>query len=176
MNQCVHSGAFVPIGRALAFKGRPTREANGLLNGSMNNSIYDLVILKKLGVALKPQRAPKILQVFWCQHLSGWLKVNTDGIAQGSFGLAGGGGVFKNCKGFLKGCYAFNASLATAFEAKLLAVMYAIEKARDFDLHLLWLECDSFLVVSFSSAVSKDSFEIQSQLVQLFVLCFSLSV
>lgn len=59
--------------------------------------------------------------------LPSWLKVNTDGATLSSLGVAGCGRVFKNCKGFVIGCYSFPlATQSFVHEAKLLAVISAV--------------------------------------------------
>ena len=55
----------------------------------------------------------------WRPPLSGCLKVNTDGAAFGSPGLAGCAGVFRTCRGFVKGCFAIPLGVCFVFLLRL---------------------------------------------------------
>lgn len=63
-NQFYHSDVFILLCRALVVLGRAIHEANSIINDHMHNSVSDLMILKKLGFALKPAKVPWILEVF----------------------------------------------------------------------------------------------------------------
>ncbi|KAK2659082.1 hypothetical protein Ddye_005615 [Dipteronia dyeriana] len=86
-------------------------------------------ILQRLHVSGLPPKAPHILEVNWRPPPLGCLKVNTDGAAFGSPGLAGCAGFFRTCKGFVKGCFAIPLGVCFAFEAELAAADYAIDYA-----------------------------------------------
>ncbi|KAK0599983.1 hypothetical protein LWI29_010426 [Acer saccharum] len=74
--------------------------------------------------------------------------VNTDGAAFGSPGLSGCAGVFRTCRGFVRGCFAIPLGVCFAFEAELAAAIHAIDYAWTFGWHRLWLESDSTFVVN----------------------------
>ena len=125
-----------------------SREANGIGSGTMRNSLNDLQILHCLRVQAKPPRAPRIVEVQWQLPPPGWLKVNTDGSAFGSPGLAGCGGIFRTPRGFFKGAFAIPLGKSFAYEAELVGAIHAISYAFDFGWTNLWLECDSSYVVT----------------------------
>ncbi|KAK3224617.1 hypothetical protein Dsin_004479 [Dipteronia sinensis] len=75
------------------------------------------------------------------------VNVNTDGAALGSPGVRGCGGVFRNCRSFVKGCYAAPLGSVFAFEAELLAMSMAINYAWINDWCRIWLKSDSSYVV-----------------------------
>ncbi|PON37487.1 Ribonuclease H-like domain containing protein [Trema orientale] len=114
----------------------------------MRNSVEDLDILKCLHVQLKPPKAPRIIEVHWRVPPAGWLKVNTDGAAFGSPGLAGCGGVFRTSRGFFKGAFAVPIGKVYAFEAELAVTIHTISYAWNFGWKSLWLESDSTYLVA----------------------------
>ena len=73
-----------------------------------------------------PSKAPVIKSVVWSPPAPGRIKVNTDGAAIGSPGVGGCGGIFRNCRAFVKGCFAIPLGQVFTFEAKLLAASLAI--------------------------------------------------
>lgn len=75
------------------------------------------------------------------------LKHNTDGATNGSLGLAGGVGDFRNCWGFFQGCFMIPLGLMTAFKAELLTSIFGLERARHVGWDHIWLKCDSTYVV-----------------------------
>ena len=89
---------------------------------------------------------PLIIQFFW-HALLGWIKVNIiDGETRGSTVVAGCGGIFKNCRGFVKGCFSILLVNGFAFEAELLSCLTVIEKAKEMSWDFLWVEIDSIYV------------------------------
>lgn len=72
----------------------------------MHNSINDLLILKSFKVPDRISKAPKIIEVQWKNPTPRWIKVNTNGIANGSPGNEGCRGVFRTYIGFCKDCFA----------------------------------------------------------------------
>ncbi|KAH6788526.1 Polynucleotidyl transferase [Perilla frutescens var. frutescens] len=54
--------------------------------GYMKNEIKDLMILKALNVKVRPAPLKKALSVIWRPPPFGWIKINTDGAAQGAPG------------------------------------------------------------------------------------------
>ena len=49
----------------------------------------------------------------------GWLNINTDGADFGSLGIAGYAGVFRICRGFVKGCFTIPLGVCFAFSLLL---------------------------------------------------------
>ena len=96
-------------------------ETNGLTSGAMANQVEELAILHTLHIPCRPLRAPRIIEVLWKPPPLGWIKVNTNGAAFGCLGLASSGGIFRNCKGFVHGCFAIHIGMAFAFEVELVA-------------------------------------------------------
>ncbi|KAI9182594.1 hypothetical protein LWI28_026984 [Acer negundo] len=89
----------------------------------------DLLILRRFGLQGRPSKAPVIKSVIWSPPALGWIKVNTDGTVMGSPGFGGCGGIFRNCRAFMKGCFAISLGQVFAFEAELLAASLAINFA-----------------------------------------------
>ncbi|KAI9157503.1 hypothetical protein LWI28_023591 [Acer negundo] len=122
-------------------------EANCLHIGCMHNCIDDLLILHRFGLQGRPSKAPVIKSVIWSPPAPGWIKVNTNGAAIGSLGFGGCGGIFWNCRAFVKGCFTIPLGQVFAFEAELLAASLAINFAWKYGWYRLWLESDSSYVV-----------------------------
>ncbi|KAK3198786.1 hypothetical protein Dsin_022201 [Dipteronia sinensis] len=85
--------------------------------------------------------------VIWSPPAPGWIKVNTDGAVLSSPGAGGCGGVLRNCKAFVKGCFTVSLGHVFAFEVELLAASMAINFAWQNGWHRIWLESDSSYVV-----------------------------
>ncbi|KAK3225743.1 hypothetical protein Dsin_005605 [Dipteronia sinensis] len=130
-------------------------DANRLGIGCMRNCVDDLLILRRFDLYGRPARAPVIRSVIWSPPAPGWIKVNTDGAALSSPGVGGCGGVFRNCRAFVKGCFAVPLGQVFAFEAELLAASMAINFAWQNGWHRIWLESDSSYVVQLLSSRSK---------------------
>ena len=120
----------------------------------MYNSQEEFVILHDLGIGGKARRCPTITPVIWNFPPRNWIKVNIDGAAKGSPGHAGCGGIFRNCRGFSKGCFAKYLGIKFAFEAEILGFITAIEIAKKFNWSPLWIESDSAYVVTLFSTNS----------------------
>ncbi|KAL6141135.1 hypothetical protein ACLB2K_059426 [Fragaria x ananassa] len=123
--------------------------SNKISSGCMNNRVFDLSILKKVGVPCKPSKAPCIVEVNWHPPLFGWVKVNTDGAWCSSSGQAGYGGIFQDFRGGVLGAFCFNFNMASSVAAEVMAVIKAIELAWVRDWKHVWLEVDSSLVITF---------------------------
>ncbi|XP_040361405.1 uncharacterized protein LOC121049044 isoform X1 [Rosa chinensis] len=80
------------------------------------------------------------------------VKVNTDGAAQGTPGLAGFGGIFCNHLGLYIGCFAGPMRLASDLEAELLTIYLVVSSAWRKGWFSLWIECDSALAIHFLSS------------------------
>ena len=105
-----------------------------LENGCMRNSISDLLILLRLNIKGRVGKAPKIIEVQWLPLNPGWIKVNTDGSANGSPDPASCSGVFQTYRGFCKGCFSCPIGVAYAFEAELLDIITALDYAKTISL------------------------------------------
>lgn len=123
--------------------------SNKISSGCMNNGVFDLSILKKVGVPCKPSKAPCIVEVNWHPPLFGWVKVNTDGAWRSSSGQAGYGGLFRDFRGGVLGAFCSNFNMASSVAAEVMAVIKAIELAWVRDWKHVWLEVDSSLVINF---------------------------
>ncbi|KAI9198847.1 hypothetical protein LWI28_023034 [Acer negundo] len=73
-----------------------------------------------------PSKAPVIKSVIWSPPAPGWIKVNTDNAVMGSLGFGGCGGIFRNCRAFVNGCFAIPLGQVFTFEVELLAASLAI--------------------------------------------------
>lgn len=78
--------------------------------------------------------------------------VNNDETTLGSLGLTRIGGIFKNSKGFVKGCFLVSFVEVCAFEAELMAVMNSLKCVKVLFWNYLWLESDSMYVVNILSS------------------------
>ncbi|KAK2641274.1 hypothetical protein Ddye_023037 [Dipteronia dyeriana] len=140
---------------ALSFVWRTVSDANRLEIECMRNCVDDLLILRRFDLRGRPARAPVIRSVIWSPPAPGWTKVNTDGAALSSPCAGGCGGIFRNCRAFVKGCFAVPLDHVFAFEAELLAASIAINFAWQNGWHRIWLEGDSFYVVQLLSSRSE---------------------
>lgn len=73
--------------------------------------------------------------------------MNIDRAALGSLGFAKSGGIFWNCKGFVREVFAVFFCLAFSYEVELIAALHAIDLAMHNRCTHLWLEYDSSYVV-----------------------------
>ena len=111
---------------ALSLVWRAVKDADRLSLGCMRNNMDELLVLRHFGLRGRPPRAPVIKSVVWSPPSPGWVKVHTNGAALGSPGAGGcRSGVFRNCRSFVKGCFADPIGSVFAFEAELLAVSMA---------------------------------------------------
>ncbi|KAK2646167.1 hypothetical protein Ddye_021362 [Dipteronia dyeriana] len=140
---------------ALSFVWHAVSDANRLEIRCMRNCIDDLLILHHFELRGRPVRAPVIRSVIWSPPALGWTKVNTDGAALSSPGARGCGGIFLNCRAFVKGYFAVPLDHVFAFEAELLAASIAINFAWKNGWHRIWLESDSSYVVQLLSSRSE---------------------
>lgn len=123
------------------------RDLAPLINGCMKNSMVDLSIINKLGIKGRLNTAPKIIEVSWLPPHHSWIKINTNGMALGSPGLAAIGGIFRNSRGFSKGCFCKNIGIQNAFVAELTAFITAVNLAWQNNWFQVWFEMDSKAVV-----------------------------
>lgn len=90
-------------------------------------------------------KAPKIVEVIWNPPIFNWVKCNIDGSATNTTSACGG--IFRDKNAKFLYCFAENTNFESAYHAELSGAMRAIELASQYQWNLLWLECDSALVV-----------------------------
>ncbi|KAK3230190.1 hypothetical protein Dsin_002071 [Dipteronia sinensis] len=78
----------------------------------------NLLILRRFDLRGHPSRGLVIRTVIWSPPAPGWIKVNTDGAALSSPDIRGCMGVFRNCRAFVKGCFAVSLGQVFTFEAR----------------------------------------------------------
>ncbi|KAI9178075.1 hypothetical protein LWI28_022444 [Acer negundo] len=125
-NQWIFEGKSVDFRSILSLVWHAISEANRLDIGCMHNCMDNLLILRHFGLYGRPFKAPVIKSVIWSPPALDWIKVNTNNADMGSPGIDGCGGIFRNCKVFVKGCFAIPLGHVFAFEAELLAASLAI--------------------------------------------------
>ncbi|KAK3193386.1 hypothetical protein Dsin_024696 [Dipteronia sinensis] len=78
---------------------------------------------------LRKLRPLVIKSVIWSPPAPGWIKVNNDGAALSSPGVGRYGGIFRNCRAFVKDCFVVPLGQVFAFEAELITALMAINFA-----------------------------------------------
>ena len=58
-------------------------------------------------------------------------------------GNAGSCGIFRNCRGSVKGCFAAPLEVSFTFEAEIMRFILDIESAWEMQWNNVWVECDS---------------------------------
>ncbi|KAF1894205.1 hypothetical protein Lal_00004129 [Lupinus albus] len=101
-------------------------------NFCANASMQNFIILTEFNVALDFSRAPRINKVVWIAPM---------------VGVAGGGSIFRNYKGDFMGCFSAFYNIQNALFAELHVAITTIEIAHNKGWKVIWLECDSSLVV-----------------------------
>ncbi|XP_057771087.1 uncharacterized protein LOC130990877 [Salvia miltiorrhiza] len=124
--------------------------------GNTTNSWSDYLAMRSIGVATRAAPPPIMIEVHWWPPVGQWIKVNTDGSALGAPGNIAVGGVFRDKWGWVRGCFHYKGGVGFAFEAELLAVMYAVAIAHNRGWTLLWIESDSFYIVKLLHSRSED--------------------
>lgn len=118
-----------------------------LSSGYMSDDGQDFVILKKFLITRKHRKTSKIIEVNWHPLNCSWIEVNIDGSAKGAPGLAACGAIFRVSSASTLGCFAYHIGIANALRAELLGAIIAIELVYRIGWHMIWLECDSKMVV-----------------------------
>ena len=90
-----------------------------IAKGYIGYTVLDFYILQGLCLQCRPRRAPLFIPVHWLPPQIGWVKLNTNGMAQGAPGRAAARGVFRDHKGVVIGAYCFNVGLGTTFLAEI---------------------------------------------------------
>lgn len=122
------------------------REVSGFKIGHMRNNIEELINLRDLGIQGIHSKAPKVLYVNWLAPKPRWTKLNTDGTALRSPGVAECG-VFRNSRGFVRSCYWSLLGVSFAYEAELWGVIKGVCFAGYYGWDYLWIESDSTFIV-----------------------------
>lgn len=84
-----------------------------------------------LGVPPNHCTAPKVSPVVWHPPLSGWVKVNTDGMSKGNPGISASAGVFRDSWNNFCGAFVMPLAIRNWFFAELHAILQAIIYAHD---------------------------------------------
>ncbi|KAL6190001.1 hypothetical protein ACLB2K_036402 [Fragaria x ananassa] len=105
------------------------REIDSWGLGTMHNSVGELCIFSALGIKGRVSRSHQIREVHWHAPSAFRVKVNTDGAARGTPGLAGFGGIFQYHLGNCMGCFTGSIGIATALEAELQAIIHVVSMA-----------------------------------------------
>ena len=81
--------------------------------------------------------------ISWQAPPVNWVVLNTDGAAKGVPGPAGGGGLFRDNRGFLVSAFIANFGHCTAFKAEALALLQGLEMARELHIKKLVVQLDN---------------------------------
>ncbi|XP_055962061.1 uncharacterized protein LOC130015619 [Mercurialis annua] len=147
-NDCTYENITPNISFCLRLIWKAIKEVDIFRVGYSRNSQSELHVLKLLNIKRYIPKAPCIIEVSWKPPPSNWMKVNTDGAALGAPGLAGAGGIFRNYRGFVQRCFAIPLGICFAYEAEMVAVIYAIQEAWRVGWNNIWIECDSLVIVN----------------------------
>lgn len=79
--------------------------------------------------------------------MCGWFKYNSDGAARGNPSHAASGGIFRDSRGAILGCFANYIGVASSLEAELCAAMSCIEIAFEKGWTNIWLESNPVSVI-----------------------------
>ena len=96
-NEMIFENKVSNVQKAIVLIWNLIPKADSMDMGTMKNTIFDLLIIKTFKLQIKILKGPSIIKVKWNNPPSGWIKVNTDGVTNGSPGLAGCGGICKEC-------------------------------------------------------------------------------
>lgn len=146
-NQLRFQNKSIPLNLAIDNVIASVSLAGSLSKGHMSSSIDEFSILKFFSVYGHVNCAPAIKEVIWSPPPCHWVKCNTDGAARGALGWSACGGIFRDYRGSVLGCFAANLGVSCSLQAELFGVL-AIENAVVKGWKNLWLECDSQLVVA----------------------------
>ena len=81
--------------------------------------------------------------ISWQAPPANWVVLNTDGAAKGVPGPAGGGGLFRDNRGFLISAFIANFGHCTAFRAEALALLQGLEMARELHIKKFVVQLDN---------------------------------
>jgi ribonuclease HI len=108
----------------------------------------DFCIAQLFHVPLRPPRTGVTTDIFWIHPKMGCIKINVDGSSYGSPSIGTIGAVLNIWQAGFLGCFVQNIGHATPLEAEFSALMFAIEKAVEQNLSVVWLDSDSLMVVN----------------------------
>ena len=91
-----------------------------------------------------------------------WTKLNTDGSALGSPGLAGGGGIIRDCHGDWISGFARSIGFTTSFAAEFWALRDGLKLCLSLGINALEVEVDASSVVSLLANAAETNSEIAS--------------
>ena len=120
-----------------------------IAKGHIGYVASDFSILFGLGVQGRPHRAPLSIPVHWLPLQTSWVKLNTDGMAQGAPGKAAASGVFKYHKRVVIGVYCFDVGIGTTFFAEISALIQGIEFPYQHGWRRLWIELNSMAILQY---------------------------
>ncbi|KAE9619304.1 putative ribonuclease H-like domain-containing protein [Lupinus albus] len=107
--------------------------------------------------------APSIVEVTCQPPIVGWLKVNTDGTANGSPGQAGGGGICRDSNGVFITCFVSYLEIQDTLYVELYSTMKTIHLASKRGWWTLWLDCDLRLVVDILNDAAHAPWKLQNE-------------
>ncbi|CAL1400519.1 unnamed protein product [Linum trigynum] len=99
----------------------------------------------QLDVTQKPHRAEELIG--WKPPRAGWIKLNTDGAAQGNHGLISAGGALRDVNGDWIAGFCSKIGTGTAIEAELWGIYKGIDLAWNKEIKFLIIETDSQLAL-----------------------------
>ena len=145
-NQLCFQNVVIPATSTAAFILSSVKDCSSTSLGPLKNR-DDFYILHRLGIRTNPYKSLIVSPVRWFPPLLGWIKANVDRSSRGQPGPSSCGGLFRNSRGFVLGCFSCLLGTCFSFESELVACMTAIECASLRGWNRLWLELDSSYVV-----------------------------
>ncbi|KAF6172162.1 hypothetical protein GIB67_003854 [Kingdonia uniflora] len=123
------------------------QDAATLSVGGMQNCIFDLQIIAKLGVLSKARKPSRVRSVYWSLPEQGEVKINIDRAALGNPGKGGEGGVFRASDGEVLGAISVGLPIVTTFIAECSAIIESIEHCSSMGWEIAWVEGDSMVSI-----------------------------
>ncbi|KAF6137594.1 hypothetical protein GIB67_007452 [Kingdonia uniflora] len=115
--------------------------------GSMQNCIFDLQIIAKLGVLSKVRKPSRVRSVYWSLPESGEVKINTDGATLGNQGKGESGAIFRAPDGEVLGAISVELPIVTSFIAECSAIIESLEHCSSMGWEIAWVEGDSVAAI-----------------------------
>ncbi|PON62094.1 Ribonuclease H-like domain containing protein [Parasponia andersonii] len=113
----------------------------------MENSSWDLLILRSVALPCRLKNPPRITHCQWSPPLLGWVKVNVDGCARGQLGLIAARGILRNSSEPVLGYFASKLENGFSFEAEFVTTIIAIEITSQRNWVFLRLESDAIYIL-----------------------------
>lgn len=117
-----------------------------LMTGKVRNG-QGMELFRAFGITMNVKHGIQVKEVRWVPPPIGWHKANFDGAARGSPGISTCGGIFRNHRGFVRGCFAIPLGVQSALFAEMCAFMTVVEIAAQKQWFPIWLESDSSILV-----------------------------